>query len=80
MYTFSVLGISFIIANYNISLNCTIKKIILIMVFLLITVKSSYQIMIWKNTPILLKSILKVNNRSSLAHNNLGLHLKKKKV
>ena len=75
----SVLGISFIIANYNINLNCTIKKIILIMVFLLITVKSSYQIMIWKNTPILLKSILKVNNRSSLAHNNLGLHLKKKK-
>tara|TARA_B100000315_G_scaffold206536_1_gene200896 strand:+ start:66 stop:479 length:414 start_codon:yes stop_codon:yes gene_type:complete len=36
-------------------------------------IKTSEQIKIWKNTETLLKNIIKINDQSFLAHNNLGL-------
>jgi tetratricopeptide (TPR) repeat protein len=69
----SIFGISYIISKLDIKI-VYFHKIICLLVMILILFRTSEQINIWKDNPTLLRSILKINKRSGLAHNNLGLY------
>ena len=72
-YTYlSIFGISYSISHMKIEYYNRFYFFVFICLSMLM-IKTSEQIKIWKNTETLLKNIIKINDQSFLAHNNLGL-------
>jgi len=72
-YTYlRIFGISYSISHLRIEYYSKFYVFIFICISM-IMIKTSEQIKIWENTETLLKRIIKINDQSFLAHNNLGL-------